>query len=133
MQKGSVNKVILVGHLGNDPESRYTPSGSAVTNFNMATNESWRTSEGEIREKTEWHRCVLFGKQAETANEFLRKGSMVYLEGRLQTRSWEDKEGAKRYTTEIIGNSFTMLGGRGGEKARPAEPDAVSDEDDLPF
>ena len=93
MQKGSVNKVVLVGHLGGDPETRFTPSGAAVANFNIATNESWRDSNGEIQDKTEWHRCVMFGKSAEMSGELLKKGQLVYLEGKLQTRNWEDKDG----------------------------------------
>ena len=96
MQKGSVNKVILVGHLGGDPESRFTPGGTAVATFSIATNESRKNSEGNWEDHTEWHRCVLFGKQAEFAAEYVKKGQMVYVEGRLQTRSWEDKEGMKR-------------------------------------
>ena len=99
MQKGSVNKVILVGHLGGDPEGRFTPGGTAVTTFSIATNESRRNSEGNWDDHTEWHRCVLFGKQAETAAEYVKKGQMVYVEGRLQTRSWEDKDGVKLYST----------------------------------
>ncbi len=102
MQKGSVNKVVLVGHLGGDPETRFTPSGAAVANFNLATNESWRDSNGELQDKTEWHRCVMFGKSAEMSGELLKKGQLVYLEGKLQTRNWEDKDGVKRYTTEVV-------------------------------
>lgn len=134
MQKGSINKVILVGHLGGAPESRYMPSGSAVANFTLATNESWRNSEGSTEERTEWHRCVLFGKTAETAKEYLKKGQLIYLEGRLRTRNWEDKDGVKRYTTEVIGDSFTMLGrkGAGVEQDSGGSPDAGGD-DDLPF
>lgn len=136
MQKGSVNKVILVGHLGSDPESRYMPNGNAVAKFSVATNESWRNSEGEIEERTEWHRCVLFGKLAERAGEFLKKGQMVYVEGRLQTRNWEDKDGVKRYTTEVLGDMFTMLGKREPGSGEPAAAEAVpatSEDDDLPF
>ena len=110
MQKGSVNKIVLVGHLGADPESRFTPSGVAVTTFNMATNESWKNSEGEYEDRTEWHRIVLYGKAAETANEYMKKGQLTYVEGRIRTRSWEDKDGMKRYTTEVICDRFTMLG-----------------------
>ena len=141
MQKGSVNKVVLVGHLGGDPETRYTPSGAAVANFNMATNESWRDANGELQEKTEWHRCVMFGKSAELAGELLKKGQLVYLEGKLQTRNWEDKDGVKRYTTEIVCDIFTMLGRRmdnSGQTTPVAAGDdkdvaAGDDEDDLPF
>lgn len=135
MQKGSLNKVQLIGHLGADPESRFTTSGSAVTNFNLATNESWKSAEGDIKEKTEWHRVVLFGKMAETAAEYMKKGQLVYVEGRLQTRSWEDKDNVKRYTTEILCDNFTMLGRKGddggagtGSSAKVSEQD-----DDLPF
>ncbi|MCJ7802773.1 MAG: single-stranded DNA-binding protein, partial [Candidatus Marinimicrobia bacterium] len=96
MQKGSLNKVQLIGHLGADPESRFTTSGNAVTNFNLATNESWKSAEGDAKEKTEWHRVVLFGKMAETAAEYMKKGQLVYIEGRLQTRSWDDKDNVKR-------------------------------------
>ena len=130
MQKGSVNKVVLVGHLGGDPETRFTPSGVAVANFNLATNESWRDANGELQDKTEWHRCVMFGKSAEMSGELLKKGQLVYLEGKLQTRNWEDKDGVKRYSTEVVGNAFTMLGRRtadGGSSSPPA------DDDDLPF
>ena len=112
MQKGSVNRVMLAGHLGGDPESRFTPSGTAVTNFTMATNETFKNSDGEYQDKTEWHRCVLWGKSAEVAGDILKKGQLTYVEGRLQTRSWEDKNGVKRYTTEVVCDNFTMLGRR---------------------
>ena len=134
MQKGSINRVILVGHLGSDPDSRYTASGTATTNFRMATNETWRNSEGELQEHTEWHRCVLFGKSAETANEYLKKGQMVYVEGRLRTRTWEDKEGVQRSTTEVRGDMFTMLGRRVEvTEEAPEEVAEPGDDDDLPF
>ncbi|MGY8786712.1 MAG: single-stranded DNA-binding protein [Fidelibacterota bacterium] len=138
MQKGSVNKVVLVGHLGGDPETRYTPSGTAVANFNLATNETWRDSNSELQDKTEWHRCVMFGKSAELSGELLKKGQLVYLEGKLQTRNWEDKDGVKRYTTEVVGDIFTMLGRKmdnaGSEQAKPVVVVAADDdEDDLPF
>ena len=110
MQKGSINKVVLVGHMGGDPETRFTPSGAAVANFNIATNESWRDANGDIQDKTEWHRCVMFGKSAELAGELLKKGQLLYTEGKLQTRNWEDKDGIKRYTTEVVCEMFTMLG-----------------------
>ena len=133
MQKGSINRVILVGHLGGDPESRYTPSGTAVANFNVATNESRKNSDGDFEDHTEWHRCVLFGKPAEIATQYLKKGQMVYVEGRLRTRSWEDKEGNKRNTTEVHGDMFTMLGRRSiSDNNPPAEKENVSD-DDLSF
>ena len=135
MQKGSVNRVILVGHLGGDAESRYTPSGTAVANFNVATNESRKNAAGDFQDHTEWHRCVLFGKPAETAAQYLKKGQMVYVEGRLRTRSWEDKEGNKRTTTEVQGDMFTMLGRRSdGGGSAPSNPDSGGDDDDdLPF
>ena len=135
MQKGSVNKVVLVGHLGGDPETRFMPSGAAVTNFNMATNESWKDTNGELQDKTEWHRCVMFGKSAELAGELLKKGQLVYMEGKLQTRNWEDKDGIKRYTTEVVCDMFTMLGRKmdadSNQQASPASNN--EDEDDLPF
>jgi single-strand DNA-binding protein len=133
MQKGSLNKVLLIGHLGSDPESRFTTSGSAVTNFNLATNESWRSAEGDTKDKTEWHRVVLFGKMAETAAEYMKKGQLVYIEGRLQTRSWEDKDKVKRYTTEVLCDNFTMLGPK-RDSGEPGQPDTdSSNDDDLPF
>ena len=135
MQKGSVNKVVLVGHLGGDPETRFTPSGAAVANFNIATNESWKDANGELQDKTEWHRCVMFGKSAELAGELLKKGQLVYMEGKLQTRNWEDKDGIKRYTTEVVCDMFTMLGRKiDTENSQQAAPTSNSDEeDDLPF
>lgn len=132
MQKGSLNKVQLIGHLGSDPESRFTTSGSAVANFSVATNESWRSQDGETKEKTEWHRVVMFGKMAETAAEYMKKGQLVYVEGRLQTRSWEDKDKVKRYTTEILCDNFTMLG-RKGDGSPTKQEVATPDDDDLPF
>jgi len=110
---GSVNKVILIGRLGRDPEMRFTPAGKAVTNFTMATSETWKDDSGERQERTEWHRIVIWGKLAETAAKYLSKGSQVYIEGRLQTREWTDKDGQKRYTTEIVANQMTMLGAKG--------------------
>ena len=134
MQKGSVNRVILVGHLGGDAESRYTPSGTAVANFNVATNESRKNAEGDFQDHTEWHRCVLFGRPAETAAQYLKKGQMVYVEGRLRTRSWEDKEGNKRTTTEVQGDMFTMLGRRSDSGGNaPSNPDSGGNDDALPF
>ena len=135
MQKGSVNKVVLVGHLGGDPETRFTPSGAAVANFNIATNESWKDANGDLQDKTEWHRCVMFGKTAELAGELLKKGQLVYMEGKLQTRNWEDKDGIKRYTTEVVCDMFTMLGRKiDTENSQQAAPTSNSDEeDDLPF
>ena len=133
MQKGSLNKVLLIGHLGADPESRFTTSGSAVTNFNLATNESWRSTEGDTKEKTEWHRVVLFGKMAETAAEYMKKGQLVFVEGRLQTRSWEDKDKVKRYTTEILCDTFTMLGRKNEDGGTSKSQKDTDQEDDLPF
>jgi single-strand DNA-binding protein len=148
-----VNKVILIGNLGADPETRAMPSGSSVANLRIATTENWkdRTS-GENQERTEWHRVALFGKLAEIASEYLRKGSQVYIEGKLRTRKWQDKEGNDRYTTEIIASEMNMLGGRGGadrssgggfertrerseEPAPRAEAAGVAEsfDDDIPF
>lgn len=110
----SVNKVILVGNLGKDPETRYMPNGDAVTNITLATTDSWKDkSSGDKREATEWHRVVFFRKLAEIASQYLRKGSQVYIEGSLKTRKWQDKDGQDRYTTEIVANEMKMLGGRG--------------------
>ncbi len=143
----SLNKVMLIGNLGADPEIKYTPAGRAVVNFRMATTRRWNTQDGERREETEWHRIVAFGKQAETCEQYLKKGSPVYVEGRLQTRSWEDQNGMKRYMTEIVLNEMQMLSARqqndlasdapGGvgstaTEAPPSSPEADSD-DDLPF
>ena len=110
----SVNKVILIGNLGADPETRYLPSGDAVTNIRIATTDTWKDKSGEKQEHTEWHRVAFFGKLAEIAGEYLKKGSQVYVEGRLQTRKWQDKEGNDRYTTEIVANEMQMLESRGG-------------------
>jgi single-strand DNA-binding protein len=110
-----VNKVILIGNLGNDPDVRYTASGAAVANISLATAESWRDKEsGEQQERTEWHRVVFFGRLAEIVAEYLKKGSQIYVEGRLQTRKWQDKEGKDRYSTEIVANEMQMLGSRSG-------------------
>ncbi len=111
----SVNRVTVLGHLGRDPEVRYTPSGSAVCNINIATSRSWKNKEsGEKMEETEWHRVVMYDRQAEIAGEYLKKGRPVYIEGRLKTRKWQDKEGVDRYTTEIVADSMQLLGGREG-------------------
>ena len=146
-----VNKVILVGNLGQDPEVKYMPSGQAVCNISIATTDSWNDkSTGEKQERTEWHRVVFFRRLAEIAGEYLRKGSQVYVEGRLQTRKWQDQSGSDRYTTEIVVNDMQMLGGRGGagggfDNAPPAgqEPAATTPQsssgtgddfdDDIPF
>ena len=111
---GSVNKVILVGNLGRDAELRYTPGGAAVATLNLATTEVWNDKGGQRQEKTEWHRIVLWGKQAESLQEYLTKGKQIYVEGKLQTRQWDDKDGNKRYTTEIKADRITLLGGGGG-------------------
>jgi single-strand DNA-binding protein len=112
-----INKVILIGHLGADPETRAMPSGMTVANMRLATTESWKDKQsGEQQERTEWHNVALFGRLGEIAAEYLRKGSQVYIEGRLRTRKWQDKEGRDRYTTEIVANEMQMLGGRGGER-----------------
>ncbi|MBI6530814.1 single-stranded DNA-binding protein SSB1 [Proteus vulgaris] len=125
MASRGVNKVILIGNLGQDPEIRYMPSGGAVANLTLATSESWRDKQtGEMKEKTEWHRVVIFGKLAEIAGEYLRKGSQVYIEGQLQTRKWQDQSGQDRYSTEVvvnIGGSMQMLGGRGGQDGAPSQ------------
>jgi single-strand DNA-binding protein len=118
----SVNKVILIGNLGRDPEVRYLPSGDAVANFSIATTEKWKDKSGDMQEQTEWHRISFFGRQAEICGEYLRKGSSVYVEGRLQTRKWTDKDGNERSTTEIRGDRMQMLGGRGGGSAEMREP-----------
>jgi len=139
-----VNKVILIGNLGRDPEMRYTAGGDAVASFSIATSETWKDKNtGEKQEKTEWHRIIAFRRQAEICGEYLKKGSKVYVEGRLQTRSWEDRDGVKRYTTEIVMQNMQMLdplggGNRGAYSApdKPPFPDDVPDsspDDDIPF
>ncbi len=140
-----INKVIIVGNLGQDPETRYMPSGSAVTNFTVATNESWKDKQtGEQKDRTEWHRVAMFGRLAEVAAEYLRKGSQVYIEGKLRTRKWPDRDGKDRYTTEIIADEMQMLGGRGGggsapmstdsaPASAPPQPPADDFDDDIPF
>ena len=110
----SVNKVILIGNLGRDPEVRYLPDGAAIANISVATTDVWKDKSGDKQERTEWHRVAFFGRLAEVAGEYLKKGSQVYIEGRLQTRKWQDKEGKERYTTEIVANEMKMLGSRGG-------------------
>ena len=144
---GSVNKVILVGNLGRDAELRYTPGGAPVATLNLATTEVWNDKAGQKQEKTEWHRIVLWGKTAESLNEYLTKGKQIYVEGRLQTRQWDDKDGNKRYTTEIRGDRIVLLGGGGGgarQQARGAaapgasedqmgEPVSELTDDDIPF
>lgn len=153
----SVNKVILIGNLGRDPETRYMPDGGAITNISVATTDVWKDKNGEKQEKTEWHRVAFFGKLAEIAGEYLKKGSQVYVEGRLQTRKWQDKDGQDKYTTEVVADRMQMLGSRqgmggGAERgerdapreagaARPAAKPAAKAaggkfddfEDDIPF
>ncbi len=142
-----VNKVFLIGHLGQDPEVRSLPSGQPVTSFRMATNRRWRNREGQQQEQTEWHSVTCFGRQAEIAGQYLNKGRLVFVEGRLQTRSWDDRDsGKKMYRTEVICDNFQMLGGRGGEFEDRGAPDADADagagagdqqfgpqDDDIPF
>ncbi len=151
---GSVNKVILVGNLGRDVELRYTPSGDAVGTLNLATTEVWNDKSGERQEKTEWHRIVLWGKQAKSLQEYLLKGRQIYVEGKLQTRTWDDRDGKKRYTTEVRADRVVLLGSRGAgggggsrgdyqpeqqeqqEQPAPAVPAASVPEltdDDIPF
>ena len=140
---GSVNKVILVGNLGREPEARAMQNGGKVVTFSLATNESWRDkATNERRDKTEWHRCVMFGKSAELAGELLKKGQLLYTEGKLQTRNWEDKDGIKRYTTEVVCEMFTMLGRKmdadnnqsaGSYNESEKSADSKSDDEDLPF
>lgn len=120
----SVNKVILLGRLGQDPELKYTPGGSAVCNFSMATTESWTDKQGQKQEKTEWHRVVVWGKLAELCNQYLAKGRQAFLEGRLQTRSWDDKDGNKRYTTEILASTVQFIGGPSANANQNAGADA---------
>lgn len=117
----SINKVILIGNLGRDPETRYLPDGGAVTNISVATTDVWKDKSGEKQERTEWHRIAFFGRLAEIAGEYLKKGSPVYIEGSLRTRKWQDKEGKDRYTTEIIANEMKMLGQRSGGSEPMAE------------
>lgn len=125
-----INKVILIGNLGGDPEVRYMPSGGAVTTVNLATSETWKDKQsGEAQEKTEWHRVVFFNRLAEIAGEYLRKGSKIYVEGRLQTRKWQDKNGQDRYTTEIVGNDLQMLDGRGAAAGANAPAGSTANAD----
>ena len=145
----SLNKAILIGNLGKDPEMRYMPNGDAVVNFSIATTESYKDRDGNKQDKTEWHNIVIYGKLAEIAGQYLKKGSPVYIEGRIQTRKWQDKEGADRYTTEIVASAMQMLGGKqeGQQQAtapqqrtqqrqqqRPAQQNSAAFDDvDIPF
>ena len=137
----SLNKVMIIGRLGCDPEVRYTQGGNAVCNFRVATTEAWKDKEGERQEKTEWHRIVVWGRQAETCGEYLQKGRSVYLEGRIQTREWEDKEGNKRWTTEVNADRVLFLGGRDDEGGGGSSGSnygsggggAKVDDSDIPF
>jgi single-strand DNA-binding protein len=157
MASRGINKVIIVGNLGQDPETRHMPSGGAVTNLSIATSETWKDKQtGEQKENTEWHRVVFFNRLAEIAGEYLKKGSKVYVEGRLQTRKWQDKDGNDRYSTEIVANEMQMLDSRGGgggggdygggsnmgggqqsapqSEGAPAQPKNFDDfDDDIPF
>ena len=142
-----VNKVILMGHLGRDPEMRYMPDGTAVGTLNLATSETFKDRDGNKQERTEWHRVVFWGRAAEIAGEYLHKGSMAYVEGRLQTRKWTDKEGQERYSTEIRGDRLQLIGGRrddaqgsqtrrqggGGGGDMPSDPTAPDFDDEIPF
>jgi len=141
----AVNKAILIGNLGKDPDVRYSPDGSAIASISLATTESWKDKNGEKQEKTEWHHIVFFGKLAEIVEEYLKKGSQVYVEGRIRTRKWQDKEGQDRYTTEIVAGKMQMLGGRGnslevtdapveGQPSGPQQSPGFGDmDDDIPF
>lgn len=143
MARSGINKVILVGNLGKDPDMRYTAGGDAVANLSIATSESWNDNQtGEKKEKTEWHRVVFFRRIAEVCGEYLKKGSSVYIEGSLRTRDWEDDQGNKRYTTEIIGREMQMLGGRRSEDSMDQSPQMNSSspqpeegliDDEIPF
>jgi single-strand DNA-binding protein len=135
---GSVNKVTIIGNLGQDPETRYTPSGVAVCNFSVATSESWKDKDsGEKKERTEWHRIVAWGKLGELCGEYLSKGKKAYIEGKLQTREWEDKQGVKRYTTEIVAKDVVFLSplgsGQGGFSPSGADGVKPPEDDDIPF
>ena len=128
-----VNKVMLIGNLGKDPEVRYLDSGVAVANFSLATTESYKNKDGERVSQTEWHNIVLWRGLAEVAEKWLKKGSSVYIEGRIRTRKWEDKEGNARYSTEILGDNMTMLGGKPASETSPVISEESDSKDDLPF
>ncbi len=128
-----INKVILIGNLGADPETRYTAGGSAVTNVRLATTDSWKDKQsGEQQERSEWHRVVFWGRLPEICAEYLRKGSQIYVEGRIQTRKWQDKDGQDRWSTDIVGNEMQMLGGRGGGQSPPQDFDSGRSADPGP-
>jgi len=142
----SINKVLLIGNLGQDPELKYLQSGDAVCNFSLATTESWKDRDGNPQDRTEWHNIVAFKRLAEICGEYLKKGKQVYIEGRIRTRTWEDQNGVKRYTTEIVANEMKMLGRRDDDmgsdsyqprnqsnKSQQNKPPTVEEEDDLPF
>jgi single-strand DNA-binding protein len=134
----SVNKVILIGNLGKDPETRYMPNGDAVTNITVATTETWKDKNGEKQEKTEWHRITFYRKLAEIAGEYLKKGAPVYVEGRLETRKWTDKAGVERYTTDVIASDMKMLGKKDGGSSQGSKPtsgasDPFDDDQDISF
>lgn len=130
MASRGVNKVILIGFLGNDPEARYMPNGNATSTLSLATSESWKDQQGQLQEKTEWHRIVCFNKLAEIANEYLKQGAQVYFEGKLQTRKWQDQNGNDRYTTEVVGTTMQMLGSiqKKPEQQAPERPPARSNQ-----
>jgi len=131
-----LNMAQIIGHLGRDPEVRYTPDGAAIANLAVATNETWKDKNGEKQERAEWHRVVLFGKVAEIAGEYLKKGSLVYLQGRLQTRKWQADDGQDRYTTDFVAARMKMLGGKGERDTRAANGKSVAEppfDDDIPF
>ena len=133
MAKGTLNKVLLIGRLGNDPELRYTPAGDAVANFSLATNEAWKDQEGNPKEKTEWHRVVVWRKLAEFCGQYIKKGSHIYVEGRLTTQSWQDKDGNKKYSTQIMANQIQLLDPKPetGKVEQKTEP--VKEESKNPF
>ena len=146
--KGTLNKVMLIGRLGQDPELKYTPSGAAVANLSLATNQVWKDKDGNTQEKTDWHRIVVWNKPAETVSQYMKKGSRIYIEGRLQTRSWQDQNGVTKYITEVVAETFTFLESKGerGEEVAPPPPEPPApagpeeapeaggeDGDDLPF
>lgn len=128
----SVNKAIILGNLGRDPEVKYTTGGDPVCNLSIATSEQWKDKSGDKQERTEWHRVTLFGKTAEIAGEYLRKGSTVYIEGRIQTRKYTDKDGVEKYSTEIVGDRMQMVG-KASESGRAEKQQQPADHDDIPF